>query len=473
MAESAGAGPRRDSAESLVVPGSVATPNAAVGSSRLAWAEVDLDAITANCAVLAGLAYPAVLCAVVKAGAYGHGALPVAKAALAGGATWLAVALVEEGIALREAGVEAPILLLSEPLPEVMDAAAAGGLTPTIYTATGIEAARNAASATPGGGPFRVHVKVDTGMHRVGADPGDVLDVALAVDAAAELHLEGLWTHLAAADEPEHDAFTAAQLRRLDEVRRRLAAAGIRPHVVHAANSSALLAMVGAADQDRPGGHPAGAGAVLPAAQQDLPGDPAAASDLLATGERDPRRGPTGATIRNDLVRCGITVYGYPPSAALAGRAQLRPAMSLKAGVAFVRRLSAGERVSYGLQYELPTDSVIATVPLGYADGVPRRYSAVGGQALIGGRRLPIAGRVTMDQLLVDCGPDSTVAPGDEVVLLGCQGAESIDATEWADRLGTVPYEILCGISARVARRYLGGPRAAQVGFSGLGLHKR
>ncbi|MDP9402453.1 MAG: alanine racemase [Actinomycetota bacterium] len=378
----------------------------AVGSSRLAWAEVDLDAIAANCSVLAGLARPAALCAVVKAGAYGHGAVPVARAALAGGATWLAVALVEEGIALREAGVEAPILLLSEPPPEVMEAAAAGGLTPTVYTAGGIEAARKAAAAVPGGAPLRVHVKVDTGMHRVGADPDDVLAVALAVDDAAELHLEGLWTHLAAADEPHHDEFTAGQLRRFAEVRHRLAATGIRPDLVHAANSSALLAHPGA---------------------------------------------------RNNLVRCGITAYGYPPSPALAGRAELRPAMSLKAGVSFVRRLSAGERVSYGLQYQLDADSVVATVPLGYADGVPRRFSAMGGQALIGGRRLPIAGRVTMDQLLVDCGPDSGVAAGDEVVLLGRQGDERIDAAEWAERLGTVPYEILCAISTRVPRRYLGG----------------
>ncbi|HVE45739.1 MAG TPA: alanine racemase [Acidimicrobiales bacterium] len=422
-------------------PGSAVTPSAAVGSSRLAWAEVDLDAITANCAVLAGLARPAALCAVVKAGAYGHGALPAAKAALAGGATWLAVALVEEGIALREGGIEARILLLSEPLPQVMEAAAANGLTPTVYTPAGIEAARKAASAAPGGGPLRVHVKIDTGMHRVGANPDEVLDVGLAVDAAAELHLEGLWTHLAAADEPEHDEFTAAQLRRFGEVRRRLAAAGIRPDLVHAANSSALLAMVVAADQDRRG-------------------DPAGVSTLLPAGDDDRRRDRAGTTVRNDIVRCGITVYGYPPSAALADRVQLRPAMSLKAGVAYVRRLGAGERLSYGLRYALPTDSVIATVPLGYADGVPRRFSAVGGQALIGGRRLPIAGRVTMDQLLVDCGPDSTVAPGDEVVLLGRQGAECIDATEWAARLDTVPYEILCGISGRVARRYLGGAGA-------------
>lgn len=378
----------------------------AVGSSRLAWAEVDLDAITSNCAVLAKLARPAALCAVVKAGAYGHGAVPAARAALAGEATWLAVALVEEGIALREAGIEATILLLSEPLGEVMEAAAAGRLTPTLYTAGGIESARKAAAAAPGAGPFRVHVKVDTGMHRVGADPGDVLAVALAVDAADELHLEGLWTHLAAADDPDHDEFTAGQLRRFEEVRRRLATAGIHPDIVHAANSSALLA--------HPGAH-------------------------------------------NHMVRCGITVYGYPPSAALADRVTLRPAMSLKAGVAFVRRLSAGERVSYGLQYELANDSVVATVPLGYADGVPRRYSSVGGQALIGGRRLPIAGRVTMDQLLVDCGPDAVVKPGDEVVLLGRQGDQAIDASEWAERLGTVPYEILCGISARVVRRYVRG----------------
>lgn len=390
--------------------------SSAVGSSRLAWAEVDLDAITANCAVLAGLARPAALCAVVKAGAYGHGAVPAAKAALAGGATWLAVALVEEGIALREAGIEAPVLLLSEPLAEVMEAAAAGGLTPTLYTAGGVEAARKAAASVAGGGRFRVHVKVDTGMHRVGADPADVMAVAFAVDAADELQLEGLWTHLAAADESAHDGFTAGQLRRFEEVRGRLAAAGILPDIVHAANSSALLA------------HP---------------------------------------DAHNHMVRCGITIYGYPPSAELAGRVELRPAMSLKAGVSFVRRLSAGERISYGLQYALPTDSVIATVPLGYADGVPRRFSAAGGQALIGGRRLPIAGRVTMDQLLVDCGPGSTVATGDEVVLLGRQGNERIDAGEWADRLGTVPYEILCGISARVARRYVGTGGVAASGPTG------
>ena len=375
-----------------------------VGSSRLAWAEVNLDAIVANSAEVARLAHPAALCAVVKAGAYGHGAVPVARAAIRGGATWLAVALIEEGVALRDAGIDVPILLLSEPLAEVMETAAATGLTPTIYTAGGVDAARKAAAAVPGGGPLRVHVKVDTGMHRVGADPGDVLAVALAVDAVAELHLEGLWTHLAAADDPDHDDFTAGQLNRFDEVRRHLAGAGIRPDIVHAANSSALLA------------HP---------------------------------------TAHNNLVRCGITVYGYPPSPALAGRVTLRPALSLKAGVSFVRRLGAGERVSYGLQYELSGDSVIATVPLGYADGVPRRYSSVGGQALIGGRRLPIAGRVTMDQLLVDCGPHASVAPGDEVVLLGRQGDQVIDATEWAERLGTVPYEILCGISARVARRYV------------------
>ncbi|HUR19022.1 MAG TPA: alanine racemase [Acidimicrobiales bacterium] len=409
-----------DSAESPIVPGPAAGralgSTGAVGSSRLAWAEVDLDAIATNCAVLAGLARPAALCAVVKANAYGHGAVPAARAALAGGATWLAVALVEEGIALREAGIEAPVLLLSEPLAEVMEAAAASRLTPTIYTAGGIKAARKATASVAGGGPFRVHVKVDTGMHRVGADPDSVIEVAAAVDAAAELHLEGLWTHLAVADDPDRDDFTAEQLRRFEQVRHRLAAAGIEPEILHAANSSALLA------------HP---------------------------------------SAHNQMVRCGLTVYGYPPSAALADRVELRPAMSLKAGVSFVRRLSAGERVSYGLQYGLPVDSVIATVPLGYSDGVPRRFSAMGGQVLIGGRRLPIAGRVTMDQLLVDCGPGSEVAPGDEVVLLGRQGDEQIDATEWADRLGTVPYEILCGVSARVARHYVGTGAVADSASTG------
>ncbi len=169
---------------------------------------------------------------------------------------------------------------------------------------------------------------------------------------------------------------------------------------------------------------------------------------------------------RHDLVRCGITVYGLDPSAELAGRIDLHPAMSLVAEVSAVRAVAAGEGVSYGLRRPVPVDSVVATVPLGYADGVPRRLSSVGGEVLVGGRRRPLAGTVTMDQLMVDCGPvgdpaADAVRPGDEVVLLGRQGAERIGAEEWAGRLDTIAYEIVCGISARVPRRYVGGPPGA------------
>ena len=164
---------------------------------------------------------------------------------------------------------------------------------------------------------------------------------------------------------------------------------------------------------------------------------------------------------RYDLVRCGITVYGLDPSAEVSDRVPLRPAMSLVAEVSAVREVAAGEAVSYGLWRPVAVDSVIATVPLGYADGVPRRLSSVGGEVLLGGRRRPLAGTITMDQLMLDCGPvgdaaADAVRPGDEVVLIGRQGDERIGAEDWAERLDTIAYEIVCGISSRVPRRYVG-----------------
>ena len=379
-------------------------------ASRPAWAEVDLDAVRHNAGVLAALARPAALCAVVKADGYGHGAVPVARAALEAGAAWLAVAVVEEGVVLRDAGIDASILLLSEPPPDAMPAALAHGLTPTLYTRPGVEAA----AAAAGRAPAAVHVKVDTGMHRAGALPEAVVAVARAVEAAAGLRLEGLWTHLAVADDPEQDDFTALQLRRFEEVRHRLAAAGIRPALLHAANSAGAMA------------HPGS---------------------------------------RYDLVRCGISLYGHPPGPALEGMADLRPALSLKARVTLAKELAAGERVSYGRCYQVRRRATVATVPLGYADGVPRRLSATGAEVLVGGRRCPVAGTVTMDQLLVDCSPAPGVAVGDEVVLIGRQGTEEVRAEEWAERLGTISYEVLCGIGPRVPRTYVGAVHsAAHVG---------
>jgi alanine racemase len=369
-------------------------------TTRPAWAEVDLGAIRHNVRTLAELCDPAIVCAVVKADGYGHGAVPVARAALEAGARWLAVAVVEEGLALRNAGVRSPILLLSEPPADAMADALHARLTLTLYTAEGVEQADAAARRDAS-----VHLKVDTGMHRVGADPDAALELATAVAKSRWLRLEGLWTHLAVADQPEDAGYTAGQLERFENVRDELAAAGLQPDVLHTANSAAAIA------------HP---------------------------------------STRYDMVRCGIAVYGHAPSPALAGRAPLQPALSLKARVTHVRELDAGEALSYGLRYQLAERSVVATVPLGYADGVARRLAEHGGEVLIGGRRRPISGTITMDQLLVDCGPGAAVEVGDEVVLIGEQGEREITAEEWAERLGTISYEVLSRIGPRVPRVHVG-----------------
>ena len=368
--------------------------------TRRAWAEVELGAVRQNAAALAALSAPAALCAVVKAGGYGHGAVPVARAALQGGASWLAVALVEEGVELRGAGITAPVLLLSEPPGSAMAEVVGRRLTPTVYTQGGVEAAAKAVAGAGSEAPLGVHVKVDSGMHRVGAAPEDAVQLATAVHEHPELHLEGVWTHFATADDPD-PSFTARQSARFDGVVGRLAGAGIRPPLLHACNSAGAIA------------HP---------------------------------------QARHDLVRCGLALYGVAPAAALAGRVALHPALSLRARVSFVKSVAAGEGVSYGLRHRFAHDSVVATVPIGYADGVPWRLGVNGGEVLVRGRRRPVAGAVTMDQLTVDCGDDEAVTPGDEVVLLGRQGDESVDAWEWANRVGTIPYEVLCGIGPRVPR---------------------
>lgn len=377
-------------------------------NARPVHAVVDLDAVRHNTSLLVRLAAPAEVCAVVKAFAYGHGPVEMARAALDGGAKRLAVALVEEGAVLRDAGVAAPILLLSEPPAAAMADVVALGLTATVYTPEGAEAlARAAAAATPAIQPVPVHVKVDTGMHRVGAAHADAVKLAQAVERSPRLVLEGMWTHFAVADAVD-DPFTAVQATRFRSALDELAAAGIHPPLRHACNSAGTLA------------HPES---------------------------------------RFDMVRCGIAMYGVGPSASLA-RAPLfagfRPALSMHARVSYVKEVDEGDALSYGLHYRVRERSVIATVPIGYADGVPWRLAPTGGEVLVGGERRPIAGSVTMDQILVDCGPGAMVAPGDEVVLLGRQGVQEIGAWEWAERVGTIAYEVLCGIGARVPRTYVG-----------------
>jgi alanine racemase len=372
-------------------------------TARPAWAEVDLEALAHNVRAVAALVAPAELLAVVKADAYGHGAVPVALAAVGAGARRLGVATVEEGEALRAAGIAVPILVLSEVPDAAAPAAVAARLTPVVCSVAAIESLGRAARVAQSPRRVPVHLKVDTGMHRMGCRPDDALELARLVAANPALELEGVLTHLAVADEPDHP-FTVEQLGRFERVLAALDAAGLRPPIVHAANSAGAIAV--------------------------------------------PRS-------RYDLVRCGIAVYGVAPSPALAGRVPLRPVLSLHARVTAVRRVESGEGVSYGLRWNAPQRTTIATVPLGYADGVPRALGTSGAHVLVHGTRRPIAGTVTMDQLMVDAG-DLPVELGDEVVLLGAQGDEQVTADEWAELLGTIAYEVVARLGPRVPRRYRG-----------------
>ena len=371
-----------------------------MSSYRPTRVEIDLDAIRHNVGRVRALVAPAAVLAVVKADAYGHGAVPVARAAVDAGAVALGVALVEEGVELRDAGIDAPILVLSEPRAEAAAEVVARRLTPVVYTEPGIDALAKAV-ADQGADPLSVHLKVDTGMHRVGADPEAATALAQRVLDHRELRLDGVLTHFAVADEPD-DAYTRAQLDRFAAVRAELGAIDVGPVTVHAANSAAAIGFPDA---------------------------------------------------RFDLVRVGIALYGVTPAPGLGADLGLRPALALRSAVSHTKRLRAGDRVSYGLRYTLGRDATIATVPIGYADGVPRNLAATGAEVVVRGVRCPIAGTVTMDQLMVDVG-DLPVEVGDTVTLLGRDGEATVTAEEWADRMGTIGYEIVCGIGPRVPRSH-------------------
>lgn len=365
-------------------------------------ARIALGAIRKNVETLVATAAPAAVCAVVKADAYGHGAVATARAAVDAGATWLAVALVDEGIELRTAGLKVPILVLSEPRPKEMVEVADHSLTPTVYTGAGLAAAEAAARAGNRPEPLGVHLKVDTGMHRVGAAVDAVDRLAAAIVEKPSLRLDAIWTHCAVADEPDLSA-TDEQLDLFDDIVAKLRTAGHTDFMTHAANSAVTLA------------HPRG---------------------------------------MYDMVRCGIAVYGIAPSPALEGRVPLTPALSVVSEIAFLKAVKAGDRISYGLRHEFERDTVVATVPIGYADGVRRSYWRLGGDVLIRGKRRRVVGVVTMDQVMIDCGPEGDVEVGDEVVVLGAQQSDEIAAREIADKLGTISYEILCDVGRRVRRVY-------------------
>lgn len=356
---------------------------------RPTYAEIDLGAIRHNVAAFADLIAPSVVCTVVKADGYGHGDVPVANAAVEAGAEYLAVALVEEGVRLREAGVEAPILLLSEPAPDAIPDISRWDLLPTVYSLALLDALAEARAEFP------VHIKVNTGMHRVGATTEVTGQLVERMEGHANLRLASLWTHFAVADE-DHE-FTRRQIERFDEL-----ADALDPPMTHLANT---------------------AGAVLfPEA-------------------------------RRDMCRIGLGTYGLHPCADTRDVIDLRPAMRVITHVSHVQRLEAGERPSYGRVRQLERPATVVTAPIGYADGFPRLLTREG-SALIGGKRFPLAGTVTMDQIIFDVG-DEDIDIGEEVVLIGSQNGDEITADEWAGQLDTISYEVVCSIGPRVPRRYV------------------
>jgi alanine racemase len=375
------------------------------GWRRPAWAEVDLGALAHNTSLLQRLVAPARVCAVVKADGYGHGARAVARTLLAAGASTLGVALVDEGIELRDDGIDAEILLLSEAPGTSLRDAIDARLTLTVGSLRG---ARELVAAAQGSSVMPVHMKVDTGMHRLGVAPGE-LRAALELLRDEGLAVGGVWTHFPVADGAEAgtDAFTRAQLdtflRAVADVSELIPDDAVR----HAANTAGAISF--------------------------------------------PRS-------RLDIVRVGLGVYGYLPHPGMQSVLDeskvgtLRPVMSVKARVSAIRDLPAGARPSYGRRRALEHAARVATVPVGYADGYPRAMLDGGAEVLIRGRRRPLAGVVTMDQLLVDCGEGTDVDVGDEVVLLGAQGDERITADEWAAALGTISWEVLCGIKQRIPK---------------------
>ena len=377
---------------------------------RWAWAEINLSALAHNVRVLATESAPSEVWAVVKANAYGHGALQCATTALESGATGLCVALADEAIALRQAGVSAPILVMSEQPPPQHEDMIKYGLIATLYNQATIE--HYASVATRLGVVGAVHLKVDTGMHRVGTDPQHAVEMAQLIAKETWLQLDGIFTHLATADVVDHEA-TARQVHEFDRACEELKLSGLLPSRVHIANSSATMNHIGIASQMS--------------------------------------NAPT-------MTRVGIAMYGIAADATsnsfgVASGEALQPVMSLKARVSHVQWLDAGEAVSYGLHRTLKQRSCIATLPIGYADGLPRGLWS-SGEVLIGGKRRAFAGVITMDQVMIDCGNDD-VQVGDAAVLIGKQGESQITANDWARQMETIGYEIVCGISARVPRDYL------------------
>ncbi|HKS49413.1 MAG TPA: alanine racemase [Amycolatopsis sp.] len=358
---------------------------------------VDLDAIRHNVTLLAGRAPDAALMAVVKADGYGHGAVPVARAALEAGATWLGSCSLGEALALRAAGITAPVLSWLD-LPDVdLAPGIAEGVDISVSSAD--ELRRVAAAADRLGARARAHLKIDTGLSRNGCPAYAWPELVKAASAEPDVEVVAVWSHFACADEPGHPSIDA-QIQRFGSAYEVAREAGLNP-LRHMANSAALL---------------------------------------------------TRPDVGFDLVRPGIAVYGLNP---VPQQEDLRPAMTFRSSVALTKRLAAGESVSYGHTWTAARDTTVALVPVGYADGVPRVLSGRL-SVWLAGRRRPVAGRVCMDQIVVDCGDDEPPL-GSEVILFGSGARGEPTAREWAEGMGTIDYEIVTGMyRPRIRRRYLG-----------------
>ncbi len=366
------------------------------GRSFSNWVEIDLAAIEENIRLIRQRTNRHVM-AVVKANGYGHGAIQVARAAQRGGASWYGVARLEEALELRRAGLDDPVLLLGYTPPQRYEEAIVNQISITAWDFDQVYELSQAAAHV--NQTARVHLKVDTGMSRLGIQPQDALTLARKITTTSAVLFEGLFTHYARADEADQKP-TEAQAKRFQEVICSLEAEGIRPNWLHASNSAASL--------KQPGDH-------------------------------------------ENLVRAGIAVYGLQPSPECPLHQGFRPALTWRTILSQVKTLPPGRGLSYGHIYITRSAEKIGTIPIGYADGFRR---TTGNQVLVGGVKVPVVGRVCMDQALVQLDAVPEAKAGDEVVIIGEQGQNRISAEEVAARWGTINYEVVCGIGARVPRIY-------------------
>ena len=395
---------------------------------RRTWAEIDLDALAQNFREVRKAADPkAMVCCVVKADAYGHGAVRVAREFASLGADWFAVSNLEEALQLRQAGIETPVLVLGYTPADKAGTLSREKISQCVYS---LEYARDLSRfAQEAGVEVNIHLKIDTGMSRLGFYYQDISRDEAAVEEVKEacslpgLIPQGIFTHFAVSDEGQAgDAFTMRQFGCLKEMIESLARAGVNFPVRHCANSAGVF--------DYPLSH-------------------------------------------LDMVRAGIVLYGLYPSGELRSRPDLKPALALKSVVSHVKTLLPGATVSYGRKFTAQHEMRVATVPVGYADGYPRLLSPGGAEVLIGGKRCPILGRICMDQLMADVTALDQVRVGDTVTLIGRDGEEEITADELAEKEGTINYEVVCALSKRVPRVYVKNGKVDSIYDALLGAEDR